>query len=226
MTEQLELPLWETLRSAQMMPEQVDFDGLLAEVEEAISQVPEESERLQLAGEAFLRMAKVYAARSETWMEEWEQASRDPVVERGFFDDLVRQTMAVDLSELMEPAQPRKQRSKREVRQEGSIVVAVEKEVVLAMVDQMEAEALRKAEVLAHPEGSALLYAHEENASAWIGSINGWLQTATADQVLFTQLCQILEMPPIQVWLGVLLGGFELESQGEFYDGLLWVRRL
>ncbi|MBD2156720.1 hypothetical protein [Leptolyngbya sp. FACHB-16] len=108
MTEQLELPLWETLRFAQMMPEQVDFEGLLAKVEEAISQMPE-SEQLRLAGEAFLHLAEVYAARSETWIEEWEQSSQDPIVERDFFDDLVRQTMSVDLSELMESAPPRKQ---------------------------------------------------------------------------------------------------------------------
>lgn len=217
MMEQLELPLWETLRSAQMMPEQVDFEELLAEVEEAISQVSE-SEQLRLAGEAFLRLAEVYAARSETWIEEWEQSSRDPIVERGFFEDLVRQTMAVDLSELMEPAPPRKQRSKRAGRQAGSIVAAVEKEAVLAMVDQMEAEAAKKEAVLA--------IAHDENVSAWIEAINGWLQTATTDQVQFNQLCQILKMPPIEVWMGVLLGGFELESQGEFYSGLLWVRKL
>jgi hypothetical protein len=103
MMEQMELSLWETLRSAQMVPEQVDFEGLLAEMEEAISQVSE-SEQLWLAGEAFLRLVEVYAARSEAWIEEWEQASRDPVVERGFFANLVRQTMAVNLSELMEPA--------------------------------------------------------------------------------------------------------------------------
>lgn len=217
MMEQMELPLWKTLQSARIMPERVDFEELLAEVDEAISQVPE-SEQLRLAGEAFLRLAEVYAARSETWIEAWEQASRDPVVEQGFFDDLVRQTMAVDLSELMELAPPRKQRSGRETKQAGSIVAAVEKEAVLAMVDQMEVEAAKKEDVLA--------IAYNENVSAWIEAINGWLQTATADQVQFTQLCQILKMPPIEVWLGVLLGGFELEAQGEFYSGLLWVREL
>jgi hypothetical protein len=216
MTEQMELPLWETLRSAQMVPEQVDFERLLREVEEAISHVPE-SEQLRLAGEAFLRIAEVYAMRSETWIEEWEQASRDPVVERVFFDDLVRQTMAVDLSELMEPAPPRKQRARREAKQEGSIMAGVEKAAVLAMVDQMEAEAMRKEEVLA--------IAHDENVSAWIEAINQWFQAATVDQVQFVQLCQDLEMPQIEVWLGALLGEFSLQSQGEFYSGFLSINR-
>lgn len=217
MIEQMELPLWKTLRSAQMTPEQTDFEGLLTEVEEAISQVPE-SEQLRLAGEAFLRLTEVYAARSEAWIEEWEQSSRDPVVERGFFDDLVRQTMAVDLSELMESAPPRKQRTKRETRQEGSIVAEVEKAAVLAIVDQMEAESARKEEVLA--------IAHDEDVSAWSEAIRRWFQVATVDQVQFVQLCQGLEMPRIEVWLGVLLGRFELELQDDFYSGSLWVRKL
>lgn len=163
-------------------------------------------------------MAEVYAARSETWIQEWEQASRDPVVERGFFDDLVRQTMAVDLSELMEPAPLRKQQSRGETRQQGTIVAEVDKATVLAVVDQMEVEAVRKEEVLA--------IAYDENVSAWIEAIARWLRAAASDQVQFVQLCQSLGMLPIEVWLGVLLGGFELESQGEFYSGLLWVRGL
>ncbi|MBD2037688.1 hypothetical protein H6F76_22275 [Leptolyngbya sp. FACHB-321] len=33
-------------------------------------------------------------------------------------------------------------------------------------------------------------------------------------------------MPRIEVWLGMLLSGFELKSQDEFYSGLFWVRGL
>ncbi|MEP0872788.1 hypothetical protein NDA01_23495 [Trichocoleus desertorum AS-A10] len=85
-----------------------------------------------------------------------------------FFDDLVRQTMAVDLSELMEPAPPRKQRSKGKSRQEGSIVAEVEREAVLAMVDQMEA--VKKEEVLA--------ISYPEDVAGWTAAISEWLQTA------------------------------------------------
>ncbi|MBD2056565.1 hypothetical protein H6F88_11150 [Oculatella sp. FACHB-28] len=159
----------------------MNFETLLAEVEEAISQIPG-SEQLQLAGEAFLRLAEVYAVRSETWIEEWEHASRDPAVDRDFFNDLVRQTIVVDLSELMEPVPPRKQRYRRETRQEGSIVAVVEKEAVLAMVDQMEAEVLKE---------DVLAIAHDENISAWIEAINQWLWAVAEDQVQFAQLCQV-----------------------------------
>lgn len=219
MTEHLELPLWETLRSAQMVPEQVDFEGLLAEVEESISQVPE-AEQLRLAGEAFLQMARVYAARSEIWMGEWEQASRDPVVERGFFDDLVRQTMTVDLSELMVPVSHRKQRSKRETRQEGSIVAEVEKAVVLAMVDQMEA----KADLEEERKQQVLQIAHDEDVSRWIEAIAQWLRAVPTRRASFAHLCRSLRMPEVKVWLGALLGEFELEQGEEFYSNALWVK--
>lgn len=221
MTEQMDLPLWETLRFAQIVPEQVNFEGLLAEVEAAISQMPE-SEKLRMAGEAFLRMAEVYAARSGAWIKEWEQALRDPLVEQGFFDDLVRQTMAVDLSELMEPAPPRKQRTRRETRQEGSIVAAVEKEAVLAMVDQMEAA--KKEKELAHPEGSALLCTHDENVSAWIEAIAQVLESLPEGQTSFMYLCQNIEISRVEVWLGVLLGDFSIEKQGDFYNELILIR--
>lgn len=116
----------------------------------------------------------------------------------------------------MEPAPPRKQRSRREDRQEGSIVAEVEKAAVLAMVDQMEAEAVRKEEVLA--------IAHDENVSAWIEAISQSLRVTAAERVSLTQLCQCLTLSPVEVWLAVLLSGFELEPEGMFYSQDLWVK--
>lgn len=222
MTEQMELPLWETLRTAQMVPEQVDFQGLLAEVEEMITQVPE-SKQLRMAGEAFLRMAEVYAARSDIWIEEWEQAARDPVVERGFFNDLVRQTMAADLSELMEPAPVRKRRTKRAKvteAEEGSLIVSVNKAALLAMVDKLEEEAAIEEE----RKQQVLQIAHSENVSQWIEAISQWLRTVPHKQVSFQQLCQSLGMLRVEVWLGLLLGEFELEQGEDFYSDALWVK--
>lgn len=83
-------------------------------------------------------MAEVYAARSETWIEEWEQASRDPVVERDFFDDLVRQTMTVDLSELMESAPPRKHRFKGQKARYLKLVEVTETKAVIAQSKRLK----------------------------------------------------------------------------------------
>ncbi|MBD1997589.1 hypothetical protein H6G00_13295 [Leptolyngbya sp. FACHB-541] len=221
--EQLELALWSQLRQAQQMPETVGVGQILDAVEVAAAQLPE-SDRLRFAGEALLQVAQLCAARAGLLMDEWEEASRDPIVEQGFFTGLVRQTMAVDLSDLMEPTparKPRTRRAKSGGTEEGSIVAPVDKAVVLAMVEQLEAEAIVEEE----RAQQVLAIAHEENVSQWIEAIAQGLQATFPDCVSFAQLCQRLEMPQVEVWLAVLLGEFELEQEGEFYDSPIWVRQ-
>ncbi|MBD2066114.1 hypothetical protein H6F93_00955, partial [Leptolyngbya sp. FACHB-671] len=218
------------LRRAQQMPEMIEVTQMLDAVEVAAAQLPE-GDRLRFAGEALLQVAQICAARAGLLMDEWEEASRDPIVEQGFFTDLVRQTMAVDLTDLMEPTPARKSRARRAKSggtEEGSIVATVDKAAVLAMVEHLEAEAAleeeRKQQVLAHPQGSALLCAHDENVSQWVKAIAQGLEATLPERVSVTQLCQCLEMPPVEVWLAVLLGEFELEQEGEFYQAPIWVR--
>jgi hypothetical protein len=67
--------------------------------------------------------------------------------------------------------------------------------------------------------------AHSEDVPAWVEAINRWFRVAAVDQVQFAQLCQDLEMPRIEVWMGALLGEFSLQLQGEFYSSSLWVKK-
>ncbi len=151
-------------------------------------------------------------------MTQWEESSRDLIVEQSFFADVVRQTMAVDLSDLMEPAPPRQRRTKLTGKPEGSIVAPVDKAAVLAMVDQLAAEdeAMRKQNVLA--------IAHLEDVVAWTAAINRWLQTAVELPISIAELSCGLEMPWIEVWLGVLFGDFQVAQREEFYESPVWVK--
>ncbi|MBD1868080.1 hypothetical protein H6F95_12360, partial [Cyanobacteria bacterium FACHB-471] len=88
-----------------------------------------------------------------------------------------------------------------------------------AMVEQLEAEA-----ALEESKQQVLAIAHEENVSQWTEAIAQRLQAALPERVSFTQLCQRLGMPQVEVWLALLLGEFELEQEGEFYDSPIWVR--
>ncbi len=120
------------------MPEMANLQALLAQIDRAIAPL-DEAEQLQMAGEVVLQLADLCALRAERLMNQWEEADRDPIVEQGFFSDLVRQTMAVDLTDLMEPVlprQPRKSRAKPPALAEGSIVQEMDKAVVLAMAEQ------------------------------------------------------------------------------------------
>lgn len=220
--EQLELNLWEELRRAQQMPETVEVMQILDTMEDTAAQLPEAA-RLRFAGEALLQIAELCAARATVLMTEWEEAYRDPVVQQGFFTDLVRQTMAVDLSDLMEPDPPRKPRTKRSKSgetEEMSIVALVDKETVLALAEQWEAEAV---EVGRNQDVWAI--AHNEDVSQWIQIIIQELPDQTNTKVSFTELCDRLGLSWVEVWLGLLLGGFELEQSGEFYGSSIWVKR-
>ena len=227
MIQPLEPFLWEALRSAQLMPERVNLGELMPRVDAALAQLSTgsagmtDSARLQAAGELLLQVADLCAARAEALMTGWEETHRDPIVERGFFADVVRQTMAVDLSDLMEPAplrQPRTKRIKSTAIQAGSIVAPVDKTAVLALVEQLEIEAeIQKQQVLA--------IASDEDVTRWTSEIAQWLQAVPEDLVSFAQLCHGLQMPWVEVWMGLLLGGFELEQSGEFYQSAVWVKR-
>ncbi|MBD2090643.1 hypothetical protein H6F67_12340 [Microcoleus sp. FACHB-1515] len=210
-----QLELWDELRSAQMMPEQVDVVALLDAMDAAIDQMPE-ADRLQVAGEALLQVAELCAVRAEVLMTEWEEVYRDPIVDRGFFSDMVRQTMSVDLTELMEPASPRQQRTKSIAKLEGSIAAPVEKTAVLTMIEQLETETAQQ---------QVLDVTHSEDVTGWVKAIALSLQATSASTVSLTELSERLGMPQIEVWLGVLLGGFELEQCGEFYHAPIWVGR-
>ncbi len=65
--------------------------------------------------------------------------------------------------------------------------------------------------------------AHSEDVASWTAAILEWLQT-TLLSVSIAELSDSLEMPWIEVWLGVLFSGFQLEQRGEFY-ALIWVKR-
>lgn len=219
--EQLELNLWEELRRAQETPETVGVTQILDAMEVTAAQLPEAA-RLQFAGEALLQIAKLCAARADVLITEWEEAYRDPIVQQGFFAELVRQTMAVDLSDLMESIPPRKPRTKRvkPTEEAGSVVVTVDKADLLAMVDQLEEAGLEE-----ERKQQVLQIAHDEDVSRWIAAIAQALQTTSERIVSFADLCSYLRMPCIEVWLGLLLGNFELEQQqGAFYQAPILVK--
>jgi len=136
-------------------------------------------------------------------------------VGQGFFAELVRQTMAADFSDLVEPVPLRKPRTRME-KPTGSIVATVEKDAVLAMVAQMEQEAETQMQ-------SVLKVAHSEDVSGWAGAIDRWLAQQSGE-VSWSELEAGLGMPWVELWLGLLLGGFRVEQRGDFYQReTIWV---
>lgn len=190
-----------------------------AEVE--ISQLPKEVQ-MQAAGEAILQLAQLYSLRSLLLLDNWENAYRDPHIRSDFFADILRQTMAVDLSDLMEPAPPRLRRAKSTIKARDSVAGVVDKSAVLAMVEQLEASSSSDDDSSwsdAERKCLALSVAHDEDVSAWCNAISQVMQQHQGQKASLWQLQQALGMPLVEIWLGLLHSPtpYLWEGQGEFY---------
>ena len=82
----------------------------------------------------------------------------------------------------------------------------VDKQLVLALVDELTVE---------NAKAKAFSVSHSEDVSAWVAAISA--KRKSAPQRLI-DLQQQLKMPLIEVWIALLLGGFQLEQRGEFYE--------
>lgn len=219
--QQLELPLWSQLQLSRLAPESINLVAILDQAEQEIAQLPE-AMQMQAAGEAILQLAQLQLLRSEVLIDNWENASRDPHVESNFFDDIVRQTMAVDLSDLITPALPRKRRTKSVIpKAQDSVASMVDKSAVLAMVEQLEAENSVSGLPLSDEQQKqfALDIAYKEDILAWCHAIALWIEQHQGEKVSLLQLQQALSMPLVEVWLGLLHSPtpYQWEGQGEFY---------
>jgi hypothetical protein len=224
------LPSERSLRSqlelARQIPELADLKALLIYFDQVLAEGAEE-QRLQLAGHLFLQVAELYAIRADILIAEWESGNRDPVVEGTFFSDIVRQSMELDLHELLEPEPPRKRRVAKapDSAESEAVVITTDKTAVLEMLTQLEEQLEVEPSSFQDNPASIWRMSHEESVSEWVEAIAAWMQNHTDEPtVSLKALHQALGIPFIDLWLGLLLGEFELEQVGEFYSSTIWVK--
>ncbi|NJR56471.1 MAG: hypothetical protein HC768_19115 [Acaryochloris sp. CRU_2_0] len=211
---QLELNFQQQLQQAQSSPQDVDWQQLCLAFDAAIARTPL-SEQLALAADAIWELAELYALRAEAWFEELRYSSDDePVVADDMFADLVRQSMSLDLDALVaEPDLYVRSASAKSGVENGSVVAYRDKSVVLA---ELESEIQDGEEV-------TLGASYEERVGEWVSAISAYLEGAEG-AVSFSELVRGVRLPWVVVWLGILLGGFEVRRDGGFYDQGVWVR--
>ncbi len=124
---QLELNLWDNLEEAAAAPESANFNDLWQQLEAAIAPLPQQFQ-LQTAAEGILKIVQIYASRSDWLLSSWEEAHypEGPVVAEEMLAGLVRQTMTLDLSALLEAPEP-EHRTRRTPSDPGSVVGTVDK---------------------------------------------------------------------------------------------------
>jgi hypothetical protein len=209
MPEIIQLTIWDRLDLATTNSVGADFLGLLTEVDESIEKLLP-ADRLSAAGEAIRRLGEIYAYRSAKQLSEIEylfHPEQEPILPLDAFDRYVRQSMVVDLEQFIEvPELP-------EYEREYNLTVVRE---------QSKAEILASISELAEidPEVAyqqAIALAHDENVSEWGAAISVRLDEWEGSVPLL-ELQQSLQMPLVQVWLGLLLNGLAIEQRGDFYE--------
>lgn len=211
----VQLSIWDLLEDAKQEPLEVNWNLLWDSLDEELTDL-KVSEQLQLASDAVLQIVEVFHIRSLEAFEELEiYRSNDGAVMRDEdFAPFVRQFIDIDFDEFVEPlVNPvRKPYTIAEGDERQSIVEIVDKEVLIETIqDVQEVEFASIVEV-----------AHSENVSDWIKAIANYFVTTSAKLTTWSELCQKLDITPLEIWLGLLLGNFVLrqtiEESSSFYD--------
>lgn len=173
---------------------------------------------MQVAAEAISQIVEVYVSRANGILDSLEVVdnSDEPVLSDDFLSGLMRQSMSLDLADMMEDLFPAGD-SQVSVNS-GSQETPIDKKTAKAIANQ--ARKLAKKDILD--------LAGKENISAWQSAIAHWMQQHQGDKVSLLQLQQALDMPLVEVWLGLLHSPtpYQWDRQGEFYREArdIWIR--
>ncbi|WP_243713852.1 hypothetical protein [Nostoc sp. 106C] len=175
--------------------------------------------QLETAAVAFNQIADILKSRALILLQDLREINspEGPIVSTDIFGGLVRTTMHLDLDDLIEPPipqtfKPHGPHQFSNTSEKGySVVAPVEKEKVLEMLEEVRSiEDVHK-------------LAGDEDVHKWQTAIAHYLANIQ-DEISLPQLQHALKMPMVEVWLGLLLGGFTLEQRGDFYNKSdIWV---
>lgn len=205
---QLELDLWGDLKTALEEPEAADMELLWHSLEDAIAH-SDSNKQLLVAGDAIAQIVEVYVKRANGILDSLEVTdnSEGPILGEDFLSGLMRQSMSIDLSDLME-----------ELTFDEVESSPVSTGSVVSAIDRKQARAIARKERAAMKKALKEL-AEKENIPKWQQAIALWIEQHRGEKISLLQLQQSLNMPLVEVWLGLLHSPtpYQWESTGEFY---------
>jgi hypothetical protein len=175
--------------------------------------------QLRIAGEAVCQIADLFCDRSNFLFEELHSraVNGEPIMADDVFDRYVRQSIVVDFEQFIEPLQSLPRKIPEPTKHGNSMVGAIDKEV---LIQALEEESLLSLE---EEFERAISTAHAEDISAWVEVIAQCI-TDNSYPIRLMDLQKAVQLPIIETWLGLLLGDFNLEQRGEFYDSSgIWI---
>ncbi len=217
---QLELDLWAILQEANNDPVAAEFLPIWRALDEVLPNLAI-VEQLKIAASTIGQVADIFQVQAGVIFEELDATATNdgPRMAADAFDRYVRQSMAIDFEDYLEApeALPRAARTAREIEAEFySVAESVEKDLLLEVLH----DEIVLTEAEAHAE--ALSVAHGEDISVWIEAIRVQLMTIVG-VIELEQLRSRLNLHFIELWLGLLLGGYGLsraEGEADFYSAI------
>ena len=215
--QQLELDFEGAIAIARQDPVQMELFDLLDRLAPSLEGLSQE-ETLRLAGQRFMELAEVLEQKAEAMFSDWCDRHNDegPIPDDDFLTGLVQETMFLDVSGVVRSPKGRRKVEPDELDIDSS-VAEMDKEELLQLlaaadveVDPVELIPVEKLE-------------YDESVSDWIAVVRSWLDSIELDQADLIEIIRGTAMSPVMVWMALLLGGFSLEKQGDFYQGRVLV---
>ncbi|MDZ8033657.1 hypothetical protein [Nostoc sp. DedSLP04] len=219
MTTYRQLTIWDVLDELSESPTTSTLAPMWECLDAELEKLPLEAQ-LSTAALAFSQIADILKSRAEVLLQDTRDRNnpKGPIISTDLFAGLVRTTMHLDLDDLIEPKTPQTFRPhgphqfSSPTELDNSVAAPVEKANVLAMLDEVTTlEDVRN-------------LASDEDVEKWQSAIANHLINVK-DEISLVKLQRVLQMPMVEVWLGLLLGGFTLEQRGDFYHNQnVWVK--
>jgi hypothetical protein len=198
-----QLCLWDLLAEATRVPLDAQLWMLFEDLDEAIAALPTE-QQIFVAGEGLARVGEIVGLRAEIHLQEINyllHPEQEPVMALDVFDRYVRQTMVVDLDQFCAaPGLPEVERG------------------YVRSVEPMSEEEVRAVVVAAIHDESPFALAHDEDIGGWSARIGDCL-VVCGGSMGFWSIVEVTGLRPVEVLLGLLLGGLSIRWGGEeFYS--------
>jgi L-rhamnose mutarotase len=212
-----QLTIWDVLDEISEAPPTSTLAVVWECLDTELENLPTELQ-LSTAAAAFYQIANIIKSRAELLLQDVraQTDTEGPVVSTDIFAGLVRTTMQLDLDDLIEQPAPQTFRPhgphqfSHSAQNSDSIAAPVEKQNVLAMLEIQTVEDVHR-------------LAGDEDVQKWQTAIAKYLVNIKGE-ISLIKLQSSLKMPMVEVWLGLLLGGFQLEQRGDFYNSHnIWV---
>jgi hypothetical protein len=191
------------LAEATRVPLDAQLWMLFEDLDEAIDGLPIE-QQISVAGEGLARVGEIVGLRAEIHLQEINyllHPEQEPVMALDVFDRYVRQSMVVDLEQFC--AAP--------------WLPVVERGYVRGVVEPMTEEEVRAEVIVAihdeEPE-SPFALAHDEDIGGWSAKIGDCLE-GCGGSMGFWSIVTATELAPVEVLLGLLLGGLSISFGAE-----------